>query len=532
MFLPYSKRILLSLLLNDNLNIKSSFLKKHTFNPFVKQMLSLKEEINPIIFNCILTISLIGLLLINIRVDQDWGDDNAQYVHQSINIVKGIPQYETGYIYNERFPILGPANYTIGFPLLLSPIYAFFGNNILAFNLYLSAIASLLIITFIFWAKKNIASWKAFLLILFLVYNPWFLRFKSEINSEIPFTLILFWILLEFDKKKNNNSISFKLVVIIGLLISIRPIGAIIPISIFIYMLIRFLIKNNCTKSQFLFTGIFTTTLSLLFFLLLNYFVFRSGSDIQIEHQYRSQLFKADFTMAFQHLKNYYEILVYFIQTNTNLEYSILGSIGAKLFIFFLFLGIIIKIRKSLELSEVICFSYIIVLLFYNYSNAGFRFLLPIAPILFLYAGIGFNQLSRFIPYKKILVLFFIGSTILLYKPDWNDISYNEKVIQFGPMSSDAQQMFEYINSSVSKNENILFIKPRALSLYAKRNSFANNPNETQYVLKSQIIQNRIHYLLRCEGIPNIPLDTFINSNANLVVLEKEFGNLRLYKII
>ena len=72
----------------------------------------------------------IPLLFINVKDSHDWGDDFAGYIHQAKNIVEGNSQFQTGYIINVEGPVLGPPTYPIGFPLLLSPVYYFFGNNI------------------------------------------------------------------------------------------------------------------------------------------------------------------------------------------------------------------------------------------------------------------------------------------------------------------------------------------------------------------------------------------------------------------
>ena len=66
------------------------------------------------------------VLFINIKDTHDWGDDPAQYIHQAKNIVDGKPQSETGYIFNED-NFLDPKAYPVGFPLLLAPVYCFFG---------------------------------------------------------------------------------------------------------------------------------------------------------------------------------------------------------------------------------------------------------------------------------------------------------------------------------------------------------------------------------------------------------------------
>lgn len=480
----------------------------------------------------LLIISCIVLLFINIRSDQDWGDDYAQYIHQAKNIVQGIPQYETGYVYNEIYPILGPTAYTIGFPLLLSPIYALFGNNMSAFNYTITIYLIFLIIVFIGWSKKYLSEWKCLILILFFAYNPWTLRFKSEINSDIPFTFVLFWILYLFDKHNYSRLKAIEIALLSGLLISIRPLGFVVPAAIFIYMLDKLLRKKEVTKKYFFYFGILIPFLSFVFFLLLNYVIFPVSSGIEMSHQLRANLFNPSLPMAYQHLSLYYDILNYFIQTNTDHDFSFIGTICKKIFMLSMLLGLFLRLRKSLELSEIIFVGYLTVILFYNYANAGFRFLLPIAPLCLLYAGIGINQITKIIPYRKVLVVVSIIAGGLLYKPDWEDIKFKEDIIQNGPMTDDSKMTFQYLGSMTNIKDTILFIKPRALSLYAQRTSFSNLPNEHQEVLTIQLQKYHVRYLLTCKDLPNPSLDIYIKNNPTVFVKEKEIGNFNLYKII
>ena len=88
-----------------------------------------------VIFFLILLVS--GSLLIGtITQGHIWGGDFAAYIMQANSIVEGNMQ---AYIDLNRFTIeqsswpMGPIAYPWGFPLLLTPIYALFDNNIYAF---------------------------------------------------------------------------------------------------------------------------------------------------------------------------------------------------------------------------------------------------------------------------------------------------------------------------------------------------------------------------------------------------------------
>ena len=67
----------------------------------------------------------------NLGAAPDWiGSDYAQYVMHASNLVEGRPFEVTGYIYNPAYPSLAPRAYPPGYPVLLAPVYAFSGTNI------------------------------------------------------------------------------------------------------------------------------------------------------------------------------------------------------------------------------------------------------------------------------------------------------------------------------------------------------------------------------------------------------------------
>ena len=85
-----------------------------------------------------MAIMLIPLFFINVRSSHDWGGDFAMYILQTKNITEAVPQSELPYIYNPDNAVLCPPAYPIGFPLLLSPVYAITGNSIVAFSLWIT----------------------------------------------------------------------------------------------------------------------------------------------------------------------------------------------------------------------------------------------------------------------------------------------------------------------------------------------------------------------------------------------------------
>lgn len=142
------------------------------------------------IFEFLLLVILFSpVFFINIRNNHDWGGDFALYIHQAINLVDGKPQTETGYVFNNQYPSLAPQTYPVGFPILLSPVYFLFGNKIIAFSYFISFILFILALGPYYFYKSHFNEWISLFAVLVIIYNPWTLSFKSEINSDIPFML-------------------------------------------------------------------------------------------------------------------------------------------------------------------------------------------------------------------------------------------------------------------------------------------------------------------------------------------------------
>jgi hypothetical protein len=80
------------------------------------------------ILTAVTVVAMVGVFyLVTIREGHRWGGDFSMYIHHAKNIVEGIDYRDTGYIYNPFYPSLGPKTYPPVFPLLLSPIYKWFG---------------------------------------------------------------------------------------------------------------------------------------------------------------------------------------------------------------------------------------------------------------------------------------------------------------------------------------------------------------------------------------------------------------------
>jgi hypothetical protein len=133
---------------------------------------------------------------LTIRPGHDWGDDFAQYIHHAKNIALGIDYSRTGYIWNPRFPMLGPATYPPVFPLLLAPVYAARGLDLVAMKVVVAVffLLALFMVARVF--RDRLRSGYLATLLLLLGLNPYFWHLKDNVLSDIPF---LFFVFLTLD---------------------------------------------------------------------------------------------------------------------------------------------------------------------------------------------------------------------------------------------------------------------------------------------------------------------------------------------
>ena len=122
----------------------------------------------------------------------DWGDDFAQYIHHAKNIAQGVPYAHTGYIWNPRFPMLGPPTYPPVFPLMLAPVVASAGLDLVAMKgvVLLSFLGALAFVGLVF--RRMLSDGYLVALLVLLGFNPYFWRLKDNILSDLPFFLFVY----------------------------------------------------------------------------------------------------------------------------------------------------------------------------------------------------------------------------------------------------------------------------------------------------------------------------------------------------
>ena len=472
------------------------------------------------------------LFFVNIKDSHDWGDDFAQYIHRAKNIVEKIPQHQTGYVFNERFPVYSPPAFTMGFPLLLSPFYFFFGNNIIAFNYLMSFFMTLFILLTYFLLYKKIKPVYAFLISLALLFNPLLINLKTEIISDVPFAVFLLLCTLFYSGSKKKLMQSVLLGLLAGFLISIRTVGFSFIIAVFINETILFFKSSEASrKKTWLISGAVFSITAGIFYYVLNYIFFHLSGDT---------IYSASTIFTFTHLSDiFFHNLNYEMNVWQNLlfsgeenRYAFISTLARSVLLSGVVWGFIIRIKKSFSFTEIFVIVYMLVILIYPYSCPGFRFLIPLIPFFMIYFYEWLKVIYNSLNFSKFtFVVFVMLSVFLLYKYDWQKMLDSQNLITEGPQRLYAKEIISYISENTMEKERIIFSKPMVLALYTGRESFAVNPADEPEIIREQIKSHNLDYILTCKSLPDPALEKYIESDSANIILLKANDFFSFYKI-
>ncbi len=469
------------------------------------------------------------LLFINIKHSHDWGDDFAQYLHQTKNICQGTPQLQSGYIYNPEF-ILGPPAYPSGFPMLLAPVYSTWGLSFVHFDLYMSLYLLALALLLFAFLNRYFSSLISILAVLLFVYNPWTLNFKMEIMSDLPFAVLLISCFLIYERSEKKGVLYFlSLALLSGILVCVRNAGFAFLVAILMDAGIKTVRKLLPVKQLVLTFLIFV--LSFLIYLTINNWLFPTVDK---------GLFSYHFTYPGAQQKHYvlenihYNMAVFraFFEPSNN-QWGFVSIICGSLVFTFTVLGFIKRIAERFGFIELTVLLYFSVVAVYPISNAGFRFILPVAPFLLYYAITGLYCIH--IPLGPVLkpacLPFLLFALIFFsYSNGLSEAVLNRNKELNGPQEKESVEAFNYIIEHTPDSSRFNFIKPRALSLYTGRRAMSHRPLQNLSEIQNSFTKNQIEYILVNDEISDDSLKYFVKSRSSELDLIWSNPKFKLYK--
>ncbi|MCY1720376.1 hypothetical protein OU798_08485 [Prolixibacteraceae bacterium Z1-6] len=474
----------------------------------------------------LLILFFLPLLFINIRSDHNWGGDFAQYINQAKCICEGKNQSETGYVFNDQNSYLGPPVYPVGFPLLLAPVYLFFGNNIYAFSLLISFCLFMMAIILVKLNELYFDRVLAVVLTVAFVYNPWLLFFKASVLSDIPFALTfilsIFFYRNYFDRNRVQVIPSVFLGFLIGYAILIKSIGVAVFLGIFVDRLIIVIRAKTFTIRPFL-EPVIASLSGLLLYVLFNYVFFPSETE---HFSFFYNLY--DLSRLLNTISENYHPNMFLIK-NFFSDNLVISSFTLTLFIIGFF-------RKVLYRADVLDFIFILysvaVLCFPAYQ--GFRYLLPVYPIIIIYIFQGFKSINMQVKLKNHYLLPLVVSTLLLlwYYEGIEKVLMAKNYINAGPQTDYSIEAFSYIQSNTDENSIIAFTKPRVMALYSSRKSIAIGSVKNLEEVDRKFLETGVDYLVMTDDLRNQILDNYISHYGVKLKLVWKNTRFKVYKLL
>lgn len=457
---------------------------------------------------------LVPLFFLNIRDSHDWGDDFAQYILQAKNFAEGKPQTAGAYIFNPDYPFYAPPVYPVGYPLLLAPVYSVFGNNLLAFNYFQTLLLLLFGAALFFFLRMFMDNLPAMLLMLIAVYNPWMLDFKTQIIADLPFALCMLSCMIAYlrFREKGNWRSAIATGCCTGFALLIKPVAIILLIA-YTADFFRERSQSGKLRKVALRQKILLLLSAALLYLIVTRVLIPSSVETTA-HFHNLYDTPEKLNKRFNINAGYYILQFQELFRYTNPDWDFSTGIIKAFTLTLLLLGLFGKMFNRFGFLEVVMLLFLGLVLFFPNTTQGFRYLLPVLPLMLLYIFHGYESVQVGWFNRKAVFVIACLFGLFQYKTTLEKMWRQERLTVAGPQETAAQQAFDYIAKNTEPDAVIAFIKPRALALYAQRKSLSNHPQQEQGSMVNFFEKNNTRYYLLSRDVPNPALEKWVLETA------------------
>ena len=434
-------------------------------------------------FRLLTVIFLISAVLVFFSIENghSWGDDFALYIRQAKSLVEGsILEHMAS---NARSMAdsdyrMSPDLYPWGLPLLLAPVYYFFGMNLFAMKLLGAAFfyASLAVLYLMLLKKTDRTS--RLLIISLFAFNAYLTDFTNQIASDMPglfFCLLSIYMIERSVIEKAyfiNKPTSFFLIgVALWTAHLMRPNYILLLPALFICQVID--MRKSGKGIVAYFRGNWPFLLPYIAFLLLNFVIDKALPSGDSYGFYKD--FIAGMAPAKIAGNIYYSAMlpVKFFSTDK--------WIGLALYL--LTVPFAVKgLRTVWRKDYLYAFFFVSTALFFAFwpGRQGLRYIFSLLPFYMYFLMIGLKGFSFkgtacgpavFKGAFSFLMMFFLVQTT--YAASTN-MSYGRSIAD-GPFRPESAEMIQFIKKHSGKEDVIVFFKPRAMALMTDRDAFFTN---------------------------------------------------------
>lgn len=494
-----------------------------------------QQPVRPIVF-ILLAVLLLPLFWLNVKDSHDWGDDFAQYFIQAKNILEHKPQTDNGLVSDQQTGEYALQAYPAGFPLLLAASWKMAGGSVFVSSILLSLFLVAFGFISFFYFRKYFNVTAAMLITLIIIYNPLTLGFKKEILSDIPFSFFLLAGILLFQAEKKTIRHHLLTGIVWGFALSVRGMGGVLFVGGVFFLLYEMVLlgMKRRTRDDFLASlkKIMTVILSALgFYLLLNAVLIPVPSGGILGFYAEAVKGENVGRWMLLNLEYYYEVFLNFFSTMGG-RFMFVSTATKFILLALLPVGIFFSWKKKMAFDDFVLTGYLIVLFIYPYLGGGFRFLLPVFPILLKYIFTGLEAILKSARLSsRFPEIIFLVIILLQYMPGVSDQVSTMDLAEQGPQEKQAVEAFTYIHEKLPADAVVVFIKPRALSFYSGRKAAYVMRNVAADELNAIFRRMNAHFFLLCrenEEVKDVVLEKFISENKDEVrsIWNNEYFNL------
>ena len=352
----------------------------------------------------------------------------------------------------------GPDAYPWGYPLLLLPAYSAVGNHPLAFKTLNLLFLGIGLFFFSLMVRKRTDSWFSWVVVGSFSFLPAILIQNDTISSDICFFGLVLCVFFLFE---SDQPVSYKNSFFIGTLIFIATFIRTVGVVLFVPYILLVVTNWKIQKDKW---SLFAVPLAFISLFTLQALVLPQGSTSYFGH---FELFSPQ-----RLLENF----VYYL----SLPLAAFDQIPLAWFWFGLIVVCFLVGIATTWKNEKIILSFMLALLSVYIvwpERQGLRFILPILPLLWIFALRGINWIKeRLLPiYFNIVIAFFTLLCIIGFSMSLTAAVHNinnGRSIN-GPYDDVSQELFRQVKETTQTSDIFVFFKPRAFRLFTERVAFA-----------------------------------------------------------
>jgi Dolichyl-phosphate-mannose-protein mannosyltransferase len=489
-----------------------------------KWLLNADRPLWPVLL--IMTIAL--FLLLALRSGQEWDGDFALYIMNAKNIALGLPYAKTDYIFNPEHAV-SPAAYPQGLPLLLAPLYAIFGLDLVKMKIACIAAFILFLVVFYRIARRAVSPTFALAVTAAIGVHPFIVDSENSLGSEYLFMFFCYAALDQLDRLEQTQARTPWIAVLaigataltVACAYLTRSAGAVLfPAALIsIYYSKRLLSKT---------TGALVGAAVIIAAIQFTY-----PADVGTYVHYFDRF---TFHGVLTSIKRYLSVRTALLGTATD-DYPGISVILASVLVLFGLVGFIERVRSRTSVFESFFLLYILLLLVFPITVEAARYSMPLWPLLFLYCAIGITICRRWLSQRSQQVMAAVVFLTLIALYGWQYASTGFGPIPFSVDAPPSQGLLDAIRTKLGKDDRLLTRKPTIIALYTGHEATVWPEGFTDDDLWSYMARLKVRFVVQdiyhlgVHKVASDPLDAFIRRNR--ADLEPIFTNawFNLYRV-